>query len=288
MMRKTNLFLCVCALAVGIPTVSGCRQEEYPLGRENPPLESPLRIAADIAAERVLTRADVSPSYDKTAFVAGDVIKVERTNTSSTLTPASCTYKLTDAKTWVWTEDPLETGGPFYTYENGETFTATYPATFDVIKEDQTGDGFLQSNQLTAQAKAANGGVSFNFAPAFTKITVIVYYQTAEAVPTTDVLTLTASALRGGSGDESVRCLCKTNAAATEHTWSAIINPGTYALSISLGNTTYTATSKQYKAATHYIYTLYRQGDRFQMSGNVTIKEYDTNGTTAGSDISAT
>ena len=284
MMRKTNLFLCVCALAVGIPTVSGCRQEEYPLGRENPLLEFPLRIAADIAAERVLTRADVSPSYDKTAFVAGDVIEVKRTTASSTLTPASCTYKLTDAKTWVWTEDPLETDGPFYTYENGETF----PATFDVIKEDQTGDGFLQSNKLTAQAKAANGGVTFNFAPAFTKITVIVYYQTAEAVPTTDVFTLTASALRGGSGDESVRCLCKTNAAATEHTWSAIINPGTYALNISLGNTTYTATSKQYKAATHYIYTLYRQGDRFQMSGSVTIKEYDTNGTTAGSDISAT
>lgn len=287
MMRKTNLFLCVCALTVGIPTVSGCRQEEYPLGRENPPLESPLRIAADIAAERVLTRADVSPSYDKTAFVADDVIKVERTAASSTLTPASCTYKLTDAKTWVWTEDPLETGGPFYTYENGETFTATYPATFSEIKEDQTGDGFLQSNRLTATAAATEGKVTFNFAPAFTKITVIVYYQTAEPVPT-DALTLTADKLRGGTGSESVRCLCKTNAEDTDHTWSAIIKPGPYALSISLGSITCTAAERTFNGATHYIYTLYRQGDRFQMSGNVTIKEYDTNGTTAGSDISAT
>lgn len=279
-------FIYGCLVLSAISALSACQDADAPSWQQQP---SPLQVSAAIAAEKPLSRADAVPSYDRTGFLAGDIIKVERTDATATLSPASCTYQLSSAGAWEWTADAEETtAGPFYTYENGKTFTATYPVDFSGIAADQTGDGFRQSNKLTATATAANGKVTFNFAPAFTKITVIVYYQTAEAVPA-DALTLTADKLRGGTGSESVQCLCKTTtAAATEHTWSGIITPGTYTLSISLGSTTYTATAnKQYKAATHYTYTLYRQGDRLQLGSITTITAFPADGTSAGSDISA-
>ncbi|WP_418697245.1 hypothetical protein [Bacteroides sp.] len=279
-------FIYGCLVLSAISALSACQDVDAPSWQQQP---SPLQVSATIAAETPLSRADVVPSsYDRTAFLAGDVIKVERQGATTGLTPASCTYKRSSAGAWEWTAAAAETtAGPFYTYENGKTFTATYPADFSGIAADQTGDGFRQSNKLTATATAAAGKVTFNFAPAFTKITVIIYYQTAEAVPAAAPLTLAADKLRGGTGSESVNCLCKTTAAATEHTWSGIINPGTYALSISLGSITYTAASKQYTRATHYTYTLYRNGDRLQLGSVTGITAFPDTGTTAGSDISA-
>lgn len=285
-MKQTfTRFIYGCLVLSAISALSACQDVDAPSWQQQP---SPLQVSAAIAAEKPLSRADAVSSYDRTGFLTGDIIKVERTDATTGLSPASCTYQLSSAGAWEWTAAAAETAaGPFYTYENGKGFKATYPADFSGIAANQTGDGFRQSNQLTATATATNGKVTFSFAPAFTKITVIVYYQTAEAVPA-DALTLTADKLRGGTGSESVQCLCKTTAAATEHTWSGIINPGTYTLSISLGSTTYTATaSKQYEAATHYTYTLYRQGDRLQLGSITTITAFPTDGTSAGSDISA-
>ncbi|MCD7924536.1 MAG: hypothetical protein LUI85_07505 [Bacteroides sp.] len=288
-MRKTNILFYACALSTGILILSGCNESETPARQE-----SPLQIAASIAPERTPSRADAVPSpssYDKTSFQANDIIKVERKeDTPSSLTPTSCTYRLSSAGAWEWTGTET-TNGPFYTYENGKTFIATYPSTFNEIAEDQTGTGFLSSNKLTAEATASDGKVNFKFTPAFTKITVIIYYQTAEAISTSNGLTLTAPKLRGGTDnntDQSVQCLCKTVEASTEHTWSGIINPGTYTLSIKLGSTTiYTITSTEFVSATHYTYTLYRKGDRFQMSNTVTITAFGE-GTPAGDEISAT
>ena len=289
-MRKTNILLYAYALSTGILILSGCNEPETPARQE-----SPLQIAASIAPERTPSRADAAPSpssYDKTSFQANDIIKVERkADSSSSLTSTSCTYRLSSTETiWEWTGAET-TNGPFYTYENGKTFTATYPSTFNEIAEDQTGTGFLSSNKLTAEATASDGKVNFKFTPAFTKITVIIYYQTAEAISTDNGLTLTAPKLRGGSdkADQSVQCLCKTVGASTEHTWSGIINPGAYTLSIKLGNTTIyaAATSTTFASATHYTYTLYRKGDRFQMSNTVTITAFGE-GTSAGDEISAT
>ena len=280
-------FIYGCLVLSAISALSACQDVDAPSWQQQP---SPLQVSAAIAAEKPLSRADAVPSYDRTGFLTGDIIKVERQDATTGLSPASCPYQLSSAGTWEWTAAAAETdAGPFYTYENGKNFTATYPADFSGIAADQTGDGFRQSNELTATATAANGKVTFNFAPAFTKITVIVYYQTAEAVPAAEQLTLTATALRGGTGSESVQCLCKTTAAAaTEHTWSGIIKPGTYTLSISLGSTTYTAaTATEYKAATHYTYTLYRQGDRLRLGSITTITAFPATGTSAGSDISA-
>lgn len=289
-MRKTNILFHVCALSTGILILSGCNEPETPARQE-----SPLQIAASIAPERTPSRADAVPSpssYDKTSFQENDIIKVERKeDTPSSLTPTSCTYRLSSTGTiWEWTGTET-TNGPFYTYENGKTFTATYPSTFNEIAEDQTGTGFLNSNKLTAEETANNGKVNFKFTPAFTKITVIIYYQTAEAISTGNGLTLAAPKLRGGSDnstDQSVQCLCKTVEASTEHTWSGIIKPGTYTLSIKLGSTTiYTITGTTFASATHYTYTLYREGDRFQMSNTVTITAFGE-GTSAGDEISAT
>lgn len=287
-MRKTNILFHACALSTGILILSGCNEPETPARQE-----SPLQIAASIAPERTPSRADAAPSpssYDKTSFQANDIIKVERkADSSSSLTPTSCTYQLSSAGTWEWTGAET-TNGPFYTYENGKTFIATYPSDHEEIAEDQTEDGFLSSNKLTAEATASDGKVNFKFTPVFTKITVIIYYQTAEAISTGNGLTLTAPKLRGGSDntDQSVQCLCKTVGASTEHTWSGIINPGTYTLSIKLGSTTiYTITGTTFASATHYTYTLYRKGDRFQMNSTVTITAFD-GGTSAGDEISAT
>lgn len=291
MMLKTNFYLFACTLAAGLFPLSGCGDTDrfiQPEGR--------LQIDACIVPEtgtgnRSLFRATASPSdYDRTSFQAGDVIKVERKEpVPSGLAPVSCTYTCSSTG-WVWTEAADEPDGPFYIYENGEKFTATFPANHAEILADQsTGANFLQSNRLAATAAASGGKVSFTFLPVYTKITVIIYYQTQMPVPA-ETLTLTAVNLRGGvsDSDESVKSLCKTTESATEHTWSAIISPGTHVLNIKLGNSiSYTAAGTAYAAATHYTYTLYRKQDRLEMDGTVTITSFGA-GVSGGDEISAT
>lgn len=163
MMQKIYFLWYVCTLTVGISALSACQDVDAPSWQQQP---SPLQVSAAIAAEKPLSRADAVPSYDRTCFMAGDIIKEERQDATTGLSPASCTYQLSSAGAWEWTAAAAETtAGPFYTYENGKGFKATYPADFSGIAADQTGDGFRQSNKLTATATAINRKVTFNLAP---------------------------------------------------------------------------------------------------------------------------
>lgn len=127
---------------------------------------TPLEVSAEIGNPQ--TRADDPhlSDYDKKKFVTDDVIKISKGATD-------VNYKRTAAGGWApsVSTTPMTTTG-------GDTFTATFPNDFSSILADQsTPTNFWKSNRLTATATATGNRVSFSFAPAACKITIIVSFQ---------------------------------------------------------------------------------------------------------------
>lgn len=173
---------------------------------------TPLEVSAEIGNPQ--TRADDPhlSDYDKKKFVTDDVIKISKGATD-------VNYKRTAAGGWApsVSTTPMTTTG-------GDTFTATFPNDFSSILADQsTPTNFWKSNRLTATATATGNRVSFSFAPAACKITIIVSFQVDNSSGSAKV---TGKGLCGGNKTtEETITLLKTSEAVRRHTYSGIFSP---------------------------------------------------------------
>ena len=174
---------------------------------------TPLEVSAEIGNPQ--TRADDPhlSDYDKKKFVTDDVIKISKGATD-------VNYKRTAAGGWT----PSVSTTPMTTTGNGETFTATFPNDFSSILADQsTPTKFWKSNRLTATAAATGNRVSFSFAPAACKITLIVSFQVDNSSGSAKV---TGKGLcSGNKTTEETITLLKTSEAVRRHTYSGIFSP---------------------------------------------------------------
>lgn len=238
----------------------------------------PLEIEAVIPAQ---TKADLgASSLEKTAFANDDSIKVVKKGGSET---ASYKYDLANGRWLPKTGTGLSTTGK-------QTFIASWrPDGFTGILEDQTTVGnYQKSIQLTDTAAATNNLVQFRFAPAATKITIIVTY--------TDNSSEGSAKLEGdhlldatGTG-QIVNFYAATNS-GKKHTFVGVVYPGTgktYTINVaskaSTATTTttktYTQSSKELKAGYNYTYNFTTDNRALLILNNVTVNDFVDDNTT--------
>lgn len=172
---------------------------------------TPLEISAEIGNPQTRANDPHLSDYDKKKFVTDDVIKISKGATD-------VNYKRTAAGGWApsVSTTPMTTTG-------GDTFTATFPNDFSSILADQsTPTNFWKSNRLTATATATGNRVSFSFAPAACKITIIVSFQVDNSSGSAKV---TGKGLCSGNATEETITLLKTSEAVRRHTYSGIFSP---------------------------------------------------------------
>ena len=174
---------------------------------------TPLEISAEIGNPQTRANDPHLSDYDKKKFVTDDVIKISKTGS------IDVNYKRTAAGNWT----PSVPTTPMTTTGSGETFTATFPNDFSSILLDQgTPANFWKSNRLTATATATGNRVSFSFAPAACKITIIVSFQVDNSSGSAKV---TGKGLCSGNATEETITLLKTSEAVRRHTYSGIFSP---------------------------------------------------------------
>ena len=213
-------------------------------------IATPLEVSAEIGNPQ--TRADDPhlSDYDKKKFVTDDVIKISKGATD-------VNYKRTAAGGWApsVSTTPMTTTG-------GETFTATFPNDFSSILADQsTPTNFWKSNRLTATATATGNRVSFSFAPAACKITIIVSFQVDNSSGSAKVAG--KGLCSGNKTTEETITLLKTSEAVRRHTYSGIFSPDaatSYLISVtasSFGTRTYQekGSGLTFQAGYEYQYT---------------------------------
>lgn len=211
---------------------------------------TPLEVSAEIGNPQ--TRADDPhlSDYDKKKFVTDDVIKISKGATD-------VNYKRTAAGGWApsVSTTPMTTTG-------GDTFTATFPNDFSSILADQsTPTNFWKSNRLTATATATGNRVSFSFAPAACKITIIVSFQVDNSSGSAKVAG--KGLCSGNKTTEETITLLKTSEAVRRHTYSGIFSPDaatSYLISVtasSFGTRTYQekGSGLTFQAGYEYQYT---------------------------------
>lgn len=206
-MRQKNITRLLLIIGVGI--LGACT-------REASDIALPLDVSAEIGNAH--TRADDHASdYDKRSFVTGDVIKITKSGGTSV------NYKRTAKGAWA----PVDESAPMETTGN-EEFTATFPTEHTVIQSDQrTYASFWQSNLLSATAQAAANRVSFSFAPAYCKISVIVIYKEGVTGNTTNCsANVTGTGMHSGTATtgEAIQLL-NTSLSDTRHTYAGIFSP---------------------------------------------------------------
>lgn len=174
---------------------------------------TPLEISAEIGNPQTRANDPHLSDYDKKKFVTDDVIKISKTGSTDV------NYKRTAAGNWT----PSVPTTPMTTTGSGETFTATFPNDFSSILANQsTPTNFWKSNRLTATAAATGNRVSFSFAPAACKITIIVSFQVDNSSGSAKV---TGKGLCSGNATEETITLLKTSEAVRRHTYSGIFSP---------------------------------------------------------------
>lgn len=136
--------------------------------------EIPITIQAEISTPENDTRAgataeDPANAYDRSSFIADDMIRVTRTYNG---TKALADYKLTDGKWIVQGSNPLS-------LRIGATYQAVFPSNYNSITPNQsTKANYLASNLLkTPDRTSSSGELDFTgdnaFAHQNTKITLV-------------------------------------------------------------------------------------------------------------------
>ncbi len=176
-------------------------------------IATPLEVSAEIGNPQ--TRADDPhlSDYDKKKFVTDDVIKISKSGATDVR------YKRTASGGWT-----PSVSNTSMTTTGGETFTATFPNDFSSILADQsTPTNFWKSNRLTATATATGNRVSFSFAPAACKITIIVSFKDSNSAGSATVAG--KGLCNGNKTTEETITLLKTSEAVKRHTYSGIFSP---------------------------------------------------------------
>ena len=251
MKKKKNRILSVsgAALCLFFPILlAACSQEDA--------LPRPLEVSAEVGSPATRATDAHADDYDKSEFVAGDVIRItDGTNTADY-------QRVVTGTTGTW--QPASGQTALTTTGNGsETFTASYPTAFTRILTDQrTATNFWQSNQLTAKGVLDGNQATFSFAPEAAKVTLVVKYGNSDSdkkLPGTASLEGTGIATDAASTSETINAYGASAAgtSALQHTYVAIVKPGsrTFTIKVKAGDSGETEKSYTEKAAHNFTST---------------------------------
>lgn len=242
MKKKKNRILSVsgAALCLFFPVLlAACSQEDA--------LPRPLEVSAEVGSPATRATDAHADDYDKREFVAGDVIRItDGTNTADY-------QRVVTGTTGTWQPASGQTA---LTTTGSETFTASYPTAFTRILTDQrTATNFWKSNRLTAKGVLDGNKATFSFAPEAAKVTLVVKYGNSDSdkkFPGTASLEGTGIAT-DVSTSETINAYGASAAgtSALQHTYVAIVKPGsrTFVIKVKAGDTSETEKSYTEKAA---------------------------------------
>lgn len=242
MKKKKNRILSVsgAALCLFFPVLlAACSQEDA--------LPRPLEVSAEVGNPATRATDAHADDYDKREFVAGDVIRI----TDGTKTADY--QRVVTGTTGTWQPASGQTA---LTTTGSETFTASYPTAFTQILIDQrTATNFWKSNRLTATGVLDGNKATFSFAPEAAKVTLVVKYGNSDSdkkLPGTASLEGTGIAT-GASESQTINAYGASAAgtSALQHTYVAIVKPGsrTFTIKVKAGDTGETEKSYTEKAA---------------------------------------
>lgn len=278
MKKKKNRILSVsgAALCLFFPVLlAACSQEDA--------LPRPLEVSAEVGSPATRAAADShADDYDKSEFVAGDVIRI----TDGTKTADY--QRVVTGTTGTWQPASGQTA---LTTTGSETFTASYPTAFTRILADQhTAINFWQSNRLTATGVLDGNKATFSFAPAAAKVTLVVKYGNDSKLPGTASLEGTGIAT-DVSTSETINAYGASAAgtSAQQHTYVAIVKPGsrTFVIKVKAGDTgetekSYTETTAHtLKAGYNYQYN-FTSTNELILNGITVERFVETTETDAG------
>ena len=236
---KKNRILSVsgAALCLFFPVLlAACSQEDA--------LPRPLEVSAEVGNPATRATDAHAGDYDKREFVAGDVIRItDGTNTADY-------QRVVTGTTGTWQPASGQTA---LTTTGSETFTASYPTAFTRILADQhTATNFWQSNRLTAKGVLDGNKATFSFAPEAAKVTLVVKYGNDSKLPGTASLEGTGIAT-DVSTSETINAYGASAAgtSAQQHTYVAIVKPGsrTFTIKVKAGDSGETEKSYTEKTA---------------------------------------
>ena len=236
MKKKKNRILSVsgAALCLFFPVLlAACSQEDA--------LPRPLEVSAEVGSPATRATDAHADDYDKREFVAGDVIRItDGTNTADY-------QRVVTGTTGTWQPASGQTA---LTTTGSETFTASYPTAFTRILTDQrTATNVWKSNRLTAKGVLDGNKATFSFAPEAAKVTLVVKYGNSDSdkkFPGTASLEGTGIAT-DVSTSETINAYGASAAgtSALQHTYVAIVKPGsrTFVIKVKAGDTSETEKS---------------------------------------------
>lgn len=239
MKKKKNRILSVsgAALCLFFPVLlAACSQEDA--------LPRPLEVSAEVGNPATRATDAHADDYDKREFVAGDVIRITDGTKSADY------QRVVTGTTGTWQPASGQTA---LTTTGSEAFTASYPTAFTRILTDQrTATNFWQSNQLAATGVLDGNKATFSFAPEAAKVTLVVKYGNDSKLPGTASLEGTGIAT-DVSTSETINAYSASAAgtSAQQHTYVAIVKPGsrTFTIKVKAGDTGETEKSYTEKAA---------------------------------------
>lgn len=234
----------------------------------------PLEITAVI--DQQTRAAGTEPTvtagnYDKRTFAENDLIKI-------TGNGENAEYYYNGTR-WLPVSTVLTTAG-------SETFKASYPVSFNGIQADQTDyKKFWLSNNLTAETTVTGNLAEFTFAPAASKITIVIEYtaeRTGESVKVKGATVLTDN----GTATEEITLLGLATT-GVKHTYTGIINPGSKSFTITVAtkdNTaqSFTQNTKELLSKHNYIYNFSSTSNLILNS--VTVENFVSNTEISGGD----
>ena len=239
MKKKKNRILSVsgAALCLFFPVLlAACSQEDA--------LPRPLEVSAEVGNPATRATDAHADDYDKREFVAGDVIRITDGTKSANY------QRVVTGTTGTWQPASGQTA---LTTTGSETFTASYPTAFTRILTDQrTATNFWQSNRLAATGVLDGNKATFSFAPEAAKVTLVVKYGNDSRLPGTASLEGTGIAT-DVSTSETINAYSASAAgtSAQQHTYVAIVKPGsrTFTIKVKAGDTGETEKSYTEKTA---------------------------------------
>ena len=235
----------------------------------------PIEIEATIPA---LTKAIT----EKTAFEDGNEITVTQDGSGS-----SAKYAFDGANSrW----KPASGSTPITT-TNGGTFKAVWkPDGFTAILGDQSVEGnYAKSNQLTATATTTTNLVTFQFAPAAAKLTIVITYQNDV---TEGKATVSGQKLLDGTttSNQTVTCYPVVNT-GKRHSFVALVYPGsslTFVISASSKEEptpkTHKVENSEIKPGYNYTYNFSTDNRKLLILNNVTVTGFTKQPDTSAGD----
>lgn len=239
MKKKKNRILSVSGAALCLffsVLLAACSQEDA--------LPRPLEVSAEVGNPATRATDAHADDYDKREFVAGDVIRITDGTKSANY------QRVVTGTTGTWQPASGQTA---LTTTGSETFTASYPTAFTRILTDQrTATNFWQSNRLAATGVLDGNKATFSFAPEAAKVTLVVKYGNDSKLPGTASLEGTGIAT-DVSTSETINAYSASAAgtSAQQHTYVAIVKPGsrTFTIKVKAGDTGETEKSYTEKTA---------------------------------------